>query len=246
MIKLLNTRPQHQAFHLTDLIEKSDGAVFHLPLMEIEPVAFESANLGDFDWVIFTSANAVKYGIEGQGSGIDKHFFEKHPKIIAIGSATKQALIKYTNDVLCPANFSSEGILQMPELRRIQKKSIAIISGENPKPLLKNELTKRGAAITHLLTYRRKKINYNIEEIFPGLLRFDINVIPVTSNENFLYLLDLFSEKKYRDWLLSKTLCVINDTLQKKAIDAGFTRIIQASDATDQAILRSLLCIKIA
>lgn len=230
MIRLLNTRPSHQSTNLTKLIQQSGGTVFHLPLIEIEAIAFEPVNLDDFDMVIFTSANALWSGIRNQGSEINK--------IIAIGSATKNALLCHGfSHVIVPAHFSSEGILDMPQLQHIQKKSIAIISGENPKPLLKNELTNRGAFVKQIFTYRRKTIYHNIEKLFPDILNANINTVVVTSNENFLHLMNLFHEKKYRDWLLSKTICVVNEKTKNAALSMGFSDVIQAEEATDDAIM---------
>ena len=229
MIKLLNTRPSHQSHHLTQLIRQAGGTVFHLPLMEIEAIVFKPVNLGDVDIVIVTSANALQHGIYFNSP-------HHHNKIIAIGNATKKALEKYAHNILCPQHFSSEGILQMPELQEIQKKSIVIISGENPKPLLKNELISRGALVRQMFTYRRKVIFYNMEKILPEIEKAGINTIVVTSNDNFTHLVNLFCEKKYREWLLSKTICVVNTKMKNDARSIGFSAVIQAQDATDSAI----------
>lgn len=230
-MKILNTRPAHQSEHLTHLIEKNGGTVFHLPLLEIRPISFNLIKIEDFDYIIFLSANAVNY------------FFKKNKlsfceeKIIAIGSATKNALMKLElNNIICPDHFNSESILELSELQNCKNKFIAIISGENPKPLLTKELFARGALVKNIFCYCRKPIAYDIEKIFPTLLENKINTIIVTSYESFLHLMNLFKKPDHRAWLLQKKLCVVNEKMRNAALETGFHTVIQAENATDEEI----------
>lgn len=234
-MRILNTRPAHQSENLTRLIEKSGGGVFHLPLLKILSVSFYPIKIDDFDYIIFLSANAVNY------------FFKKNKllfcekKIIAIGSATKNALAKLElNNIICPDDFNSEGILKIPELQHCKNKSIVIISGENPKPLLAKELSKRGAILKNIFCYCRKPIQYNMKKVFSTLLENKINTIIVTSYESFLHLLGLFKKPDHRAWLLQKKLCVVNEKMKNAALEAGFHTIIQAKNATDEEIARKV------
>ncbi len=240
-MRILNTRPAHQAKNLSRLMLESGGTVFHLPLMTIEPIAFEPIKLDDFDVVIFLSVNSCqarlpclvfqKKGTEGAPG----------TKIIAIGPATQNALIaRGFQNVICPDTFSSEGILEMPLLRDCRDLSIALICGENPKSLLKNNLMARGARVKTLFCYRRKPIIYDMDIIFPQLVKQEINCIVVTSLENFACLMHLFERSSYRAWILDKQLCVINEAMKIEALTAGFQRVIRAENATDTAIQHAI------
>ncbi|HLB55849.1 MAG TPA: uroporphyrinogen-III synthase [Coxiellaceae bacterium] len=235
-MKILNTRPAHQSEHLTYLIEKNGSSVFHFPLLEILPVSFNPIKVGDFDYIIFLSANAVHYFFGGSGS--DNAVNET---IIAIGSATKHALTKLGfNKVICPTNFSSDGILKMREFQNCKNKSIAIISGENPKPLLSKILRERGAILKNIFCYCRKPITYDMEKIFPVLQANNIDIIITTSAENLLHLMHLFQKPNHRAWLLEKKLCVINEKMKTDAFAIGFKSVIQAENATDEMIAKSM------
>jgi uroporphyrinogen-III synthase len=234
-IGVLNTRPLHQADNLTRLIEHKGGRVFQLPVFAIAPIAFQPVNLDDFDYLIFQSSNAVDYFFHQQKIKLTR------AKIIAIGSATEKALHKAGFDqVITPDHFSSEGILAMPLLQSILGKSILIICGENPKALLSEKLMGRGAKVTTLHSYQRTPVIHDMNGIFRTLMLNNITVVVSTSAESFFYLMRLFSAHTHRAWLLKKTLCVINERMAIEAQKVGFKSVIQADNATDEAILKRI------
>ena len=235
-LSVLNTRPSLQAHNLTRLIEQADGRVFHLPIFDIQPTVFEPVNLNNFDIIIFQSSNAVCHFFHQQKKQKIKSMTAK---IIAIGSATKKALnIAGFNQVLLPDHFSSEGILAMPLLQSIFEKSILIIYGENSKSLLTDILTERGAKTTTLSCYQRIPLLHDMKIIFPKLVRSNITVIISTSSDSFFYLIRLFEAPLHRAWILNKTLCVINEKMKVQAEKIGFKSVIQADNATDEAIVK--------
>ncbi len=231
--RILNTRPAHQADGLSQLIKNKGGFVFNLPVFEIQPVQCNVDNLDEFNFVIFLSANAVI------------NFFQKHVPVdvraIAIGPATKSALEKIgIKNILLPSQFNSEGILLMPDMQSVKNKKIAIISGENSKPLLYETLKKRDAAVNSIICYRRNPIVYDMQVVFKKLADADINCIISTSLESYFALLSLFQKTEHRAWLLKKTICVISDEMTQQAIRDGFVKVIQATNATDEAIIKIL------
>lgn len=232
---VLNTRPSHQANHLTHLIEQAGGHVFNLPVFDIQPIVFNPANTDNFDYLIFQSSNAVYYFFQHQTIKTTT------AKIIAIGSATKKSLHDAGfSHVLTPDHFSSEGILAMPLLQSLMSKSLLIICGENPKSLLADVLTARGAKVTTLHCYQRMPILHDMGMVFPELTLNNITVVISTSAESFFYLMQLFDAPQYRAWILKKTLCVINERMVIEAQKAGFKSIIQADNATDETIVKRI------
>lgn len=232
-IGILNTRPAHQSKNLTELLRKSGAEVFELPIFEIQAITFDAQSITTSDMMIFLSANAVD------------NFFSQYKKnisgkIIAIGSATADALKKHAvENIIIPEKFSSEGILEMPLLKNITHQKISIFSGENSKSLLPIELKNRGAIVHKIICYRRVEIEYDMQKIFPSLQN-KIDSVIVTSGETLEGLLDLFLVPAYRMWILEKKLCVINDEMKNFAKNTGFSNIIQAENATDQAIVDAL------
>lgn len=231
--RVLNTRPAHQANSLTRLIEDKGGFVFNLPVFDIHPVKVNTENLNEFDCIIFLSANAVMHFL--------KEKVQNPARMIAIGPATQFALEKMgIENIILPSQFSSDGILSLREMQSVKNKKIAIVCGEHSKSLLPDTLKKRGAEIKSIVCYRRNPIAYDMDIIFKKITDSDINCIVSTSLESYFALLLLFKNPLHRAWLLKKTICVISDEMRQQATADGFARVIQADNATNDAIMAVL------
>lgn len=119
-----------------------------LPLIEIEPVAFVLAK--DVPEVaIALSAHAALHGAEAIRKWGDR------PQWLAVGKATARALEAKGIQAAHPEEESSEGLLATPELTDCAQKTIAILCGASPRPLLGDTLRARGADVSEYYVYRR-------------------------------------------------------------------------------------------
>jgi uroporphyrinogen-III synthase len=90
--RVVVTRAEHQAGELSDAFAAAGAAVESLALLEVvppadpAPLARAAAEAGQFDWILFTSGNAVQAlaRIADLGSG--------KPRLAAVGAATAAAL----------------------------------------------------------------------------------------------------------------------------------------------------------
>ena len=117
-IGVLITRPSHQAASLGRLFEAEGAAAVFFPAIEIRPLAdarTSAARLGcleHFELIIFSSANAVRFG----AALLDQR---RDLPLAAIGPATARALNQagYRVSVQPPEGFDSESLLRHPRLR---------------------------------------------------------------------------------------------------------------------------------
>ncbi|OGT25400.1 MAG: hypothetical protein A3I77_03645 [Gammaproteobacteria bacterium RIFCSPLOWO2_02_FULL_42_14] len=235
MKTILNTRSETQSHELSSLLEFHGNRVIHFPLLKIIPIDFDSVESRAFDYFIFTSQNAVEQFF------LRVHPFPKHAVVIAVGSATRNALEnKGVKECIVPEKFSSVGILALPILQHIQERKIAIVSGENPKLLLSDALEKRAAQVTPIYCYRRVAMSYDMGVEFPRLQSAAIDTIILTSDENMTQCLQLFSGPTHRSWLLQKAVCVISEEMENRAKREGFQTVMLADNATNAAIARKM------
>jgi len=109
--KVVITRPESQAGELTNLLASHGAETLVIPAIEIGPPgdggeSLHNAcrNLASFDWIVFTSANAVAFFVEaleklglprvsvlGSGAVVAAHQVRR-AKIAAVGQATASAL----------------------------------------------------------------------------------------------------------------------------------------------------------
>jgi uroporphyrinogen-III synthase len=90
--RVLVTRAAHQASKLSDALRDLGAEPVEVPVLEIRPPASFAAldealrGLAGYDWLIFTSANAVRALVERSAAlGIS---FSKTPQVAAVGEAT--------------------------------------------------------------------------------------------------------------------------------------------------------------
>lgn len=156
-IGVLVTRPEHQAAPLCRALEAQGAAVFRFPALEIRPLAelhelrSRLGHIERFDLIVFTSANAVRYGaaLLDENRGLE---------LAAIGPATARALDRagYRVALESVEGADSESLLRHPALTALTGSRVLLIKGSGGRELLREELARRGAAVTILDVYRRE------------------------------------------------------------------------------------------
>jgi len=155
-VGVLVTRPEQQAMPLCRLLEIQGASTLRLPAVEIRAVgnrretAAQLGALADFDVIIFTSANAVRFG----ASLLDQ---QRDLTLAAIGPATARALnlAGYRVAVQPRETFDSEGLLLHPKLEHPAGARILIVKGAGGRSLLEQELAHRGARVVAADVYER-------------------------------------------------------------------------------------------
>jgi uroporphyrinogen-III synthase len=142
---------------LCRLLENQGASTLRLPAIEIKAMAEgrreTAARLGaleDFDVIIFTSSNAVRFG----AALLDQ---KRDLTLAAMGPATARALNQagYRVAVQPPQAFDSESLLRHPMLERPAGRRILIVKGADGRAFLQQELAQRGAQVMTADVYQR-------------------------------------------------------------------------------------------
>jgi uroporphyrinogen-III synthase len=155
-VGVLVTRPELQAMPLCRLLEAQGASTLRLAAVEIKPLGDRrvlAARLGvleNFDVIIFTSANAVRFG----ASFLDQ---KRDLTLAAIGPATARALNQagYRVAIQPSKSFDTEGLLMHPKLEHVAGHRILMIRGGDGRQLLQQELARRGATVVSADVYER-------------------------------------------------------------------------------------------
>jgi uroporphyrinogen-III synthase len=204
---VLVTRPEPQAGPLARRLAELGARVYRLPAVELRPSddrAAQRASLGPLDrfhWIVFVSANAVRFGV-----GLLQE--RRDLKLAAIGPATATALNHAGFRVaLVPAGgYDSEHLLATPEFSSVEAQRILIVRGGGGRELLAEQLTARGAEVSYAEVYERRRA-----QPVPGAVAAveaewqagAIDVVTATSPELLRSLFEILSPAGRR--LLSRT-----------------------------------------
>jgi uroporphyrinogen-III synthase len=238
-LKILVTRPAHQADHLCHLIESQGGEAVRLPTLEIiaieNNIALNACQLERFDIAIFISVNAVDHAIPTLLKSLspveNKTFL---PQIMTVGQRTATRLKDWGFTALSsPPPSNSETLLAIPELQAISGKKIVIFRGEGGRELLAETLKQRGAQVEYINVYRRV-----LPTLPTPITMVQPDIITVTSNESLHHLLTMLKEQP---WVRQTPFVVISERIRLEAIALGIQApILVAPTTSDEGILQAL------
>lgn len=253
--RVLVTRPQHQAENLCRLIENQRGKAIRFPTLEI--VGIENSlicnsqscptetnpfdNLSNYDWLIFTSANAVNFAVKANSGKIAKFI---STRIAAIGKSTAIELLSsgLNVDLIPTAGFDSESMLAMSEMQAVDGAKLLIVKGQGGREELANVLRKRGAEVDYWDVYKRVLPTADCSELIRLFGHHQLDVIVITSAESLRNLLDMVGEK-YNKKLAATPLVVVSQRIQRFAAEIGFTQISVAECPSDEAIVDTAIAV---
>ncbi len=242
-VRVLVTRPAHQAEPLAQLIEAAGGEAIRFPTLEIaaprDTAALERrlAALDDFDLAIFISPNAVTQALAHLRGRLPARLV-----VAAIGRGTAQALAQagITAVIAPPDGSDSEALLALPPLQHVAGKHIVIFRGEGGRELLGNTLVARGAEVEFAECYRRVRPATDAAPLGARLLAGGIDIVTVTSVES-LRNLHAMLDAAARERLRRTPIVVVGPRQAAAARALGILTEPQlAQAASDAAILDAI------
>ncbi|MDD3250525.1 MAG: uroporphyrinogen-III C-methyltransferase [Smithellaceae bacterium] len=240
------TRPQRQADDLAKLLAAEGARPIAFPTIAIEPPSDWSeldaalAELESYQWLIFTSANGVRFFFERmQQKGQDVRDL-KDIKICCIGPATARQLAdRGIRADLVPEEFIAEGILKSFAAMDIQGMNILIPRAEKARDILPRTLQAQGARVTVATAYRTVNSGRKKEELTRRLAAGEVDVITFTSSSTVTN----FFEIQGKDFTLPPSVRVacIGPVTAGTAAKAGFKIDILQREYTMEGLIRTLV-----
>jgi uroporphyrinogen-III synthase len=243
--RILITRSRHQGSELAARLEVLGATTILIPTIEIVPPASFSALdaaltcLGTYDWLVFTSANAV----ETFHRRAQLLRLTQLPKRIAvIGPATLRAAneIGLTVD-LFPPQYIAESLAEalLPEA---PGKSFLLVRAAEARDTLPEALTAAGATVTIAEAYRNEiptdsipalQVLFHSPENYPDAITFT----SASTAHNLFALLEAAGVILPGGIALASIGPITSQTLR----DLGREPNVEASTATIESLVQSLL-----
>jgi uroporphyrinogen III methyltransferase/synthase len=230
---ILITRAASQSEALRTSLEAAGARVLEYPLLEIIPneewteVDRTISQLDTYDWVIFTSTNAVEFFLRRlRAAGKTCRV-----PIAAVGSSTAEKLAAWkVSASLVPASFRAEGLLEVfpADLRG---KRILIPRAVVAKELLPDELRRRGAMVDVLPVYRTARAESGSLDLREALRSESVDALVLTSPSAVHFLGEILGEEA-QAILSSTVIAVIGPVAAAAAKELGLSAAIQPRQAT--------------
>ena len=185
--RVVVTRAREQAGTLSAMLRELGAEVVELPTITIEPAAdygpLDRAieTLRQYDWLIFTSVNGVRFFLDRlDSSPFDTRAIRS--RICAIGPATREALERFHLKVdVTAGQFVAEGLLNALSGFSFLGSRVLIPRALEARDILPRELTSRGAKV-HVVEAYRTVAPENLRERFAGIFANRPHWIAFTSS----------------------------------------------------------------
>lgn len=240
--KIVVTRTREQASELVALLEENGADCLEYPTLHMEPAVDYSildsslARIGDYQWLLFTSINAVTWFF--------RHLWESDmdvrrlggPKIGVVGRATARKLRDYGLKAdLLPKKFTGEGLAEALINTGVNGAKILLPRAEKAREILPEMLNAAGAEVTVAPVYRNVPPQGRKDELRERLEDRTIDLITFTSSstvDNFLTMVDAESDQELHRLMDPVQIAVIGpitaDTVKKHGLKVD----IQPSEYT--------------
>ena len=239
--RILVTRPEPENALSCERLRAHGWTPVPLPMLEILPVeeAAQKAairaqvfNIDTFNYVIFVSKNAARLACDWLDAcwpmlPVGVHW-------IGIGQGTTQALLDEGVPALSNPGHTTEALLDWLKPAKMKDQKILIVRGLGGRAELGGKLEERGAKVSYLSLYERKKPNYYAQTF---LMLPDIQLIWVTSGESLLNLSEYVAQHK-PEW---KRLPILTPSIRvnQQAKEMGWINASCANGADDNSLIKA-------
>ncbi len=220
-IKILITRREAEAAEFKSALASVEADIVYFPALKMKELENDAVremfeNVESFDFIVFTSANAVKYFLKLKEKYSAKINLRKI-SVACTGKKTAEYCLSQNIRVdVLPNNYSAAGLLEFFEANKINGKRFLIPCSSLAREELPEGLKRLGAFVEKTPIYEvglpeAPEIKGAIEcvvEKKPDIFAFT----SPSSFMNFLKLLNIENSKKY---FLASTIAAIGSTTQK-------------------------------
>ncbi len=163
--RVVITRTRDQNSELRDKLETLGAEVIELPLITIskhtDRVGFVEilAELGSYDWIVFTSANGVRYFFEDFLKGFKDIRSLGLLRFACVGKATAREIERYHIKVECmPDTATGESLADaLVATGSLDSAKVIVVTGNLNRDVLVRKLESGGAIVDRLLLYKTEK-----------------------------------------------------------------------------------------
>jgi uroporphyrinogen III methyltransferase/synthase len=241
--RIVVTRAAQQSQALSDKLMELGAEVIEMPStriarMDLSPLREEIARIGDYQWLIFTSQNAVAIFWEQLlGTGRDARALASLA-IAAVGPATAGALLErgIAVDVI-PERFVAEGLLEkLTDRDDVSGARVLYVTAEGSREVLIEGLDERGAEVTVIHAYRSVQDGAGAGRLRKALESGSVNAVTFTSASAVRGYVDAVGE----DLSLRAPAVTIGPQTTEASNAAGIELLAEAEEATIDGVVAAV------
>lgn len=242
--RILVTRTRTQAGTLSNMLAQRGAHAIELPTIQIQNLhdytELDAAinSVSTYDWIIFTSVNAVSVVFERMDAlGVDARALHG-VSIGAIGPATANSLRQCGIKAdFMPQSFVAESIVEGLKAHDLNGKRILLPRADIARPALNHGLTALGASVNDVPVYHTTTVQDSADRA-RSILQDGIDVATFTSSSTVRSLHDLLNGNT--DALQGVTIACIGPITAQTAAELGINVDVMASEYTIAGLVEAV------
>jgi uroporphyrinogen III methyltransferase/synthase len=248
--RVLVTRSRNQAPDLVELLELNGAEAVEAPVLRISPPAdpgpLERAAAGvrSFDWVVFTSTNAVAALVGQVLTDAQDLRALAGPRICAVGPGTASRLHRFgVSPDLEPADHRASGVIAaMADGAALKGARVLLPVSDHAGDLLGDHLREAGADVTEVPAYRATTVESDTHlGLYRQLLDRRIDAVTFTSANTVRAFVEIYGAEQSPDLLSATVVATIGPGATDAASRAGIRVDVQAEGSTMAALVDGLV-----
>ena len=251
-LRVVVTRPQAQAAELVTRLEQLGADTIEVPTIQImepwdpAPLDLACAQVGEFDWVVFTSANAVSHFMRHLLAGPGDVRDLKGVRLCAVGPATAETLSQYGIRIdLVPEEYRAEAVVRvLCHDRDLTGTRILIPRADRARDLLPASLRQAGADVTTVTAYRTTPLDLEATgdpDIYRMLLERRLDIVTFTSGSSVESFAKALGTDQAADLLKQIDVACIGPVTRDVATRLGISTTIMPTEYTIPALVLAIV-----
>ncbi len=247
--RVLVTRPREQAGELSERLEAMGAEAIEAPMIRIVPpedfglLDEACANAGRFNWIVFSSGNAVDAFMQRLLDGPRDVRALGGVKLCAVGAATAERLARHGLKVdLTPHEYRADALVQtMSQAYDVRGLKILLPHGDIGREIVADELRRQGADVTEVVAYRTLVAEAEGEpDIYRMLLDRRIDVVTFTSASAVRNFVNVLGAEPAADLLRTTVVASIGPVTADAAVRANIQTTIMPAQYTIPALVNAI------
>jgi uroporphyrinogen III methyltransferase/synthase len=246
--RIVVTRSRDQASVFAEMLIDRGASPIEFPSIDVVPPAswaeLDTAldTVETYQWVIFTSANAVRFFFERLRSrGTDLRIL-KGVNICAVGPKTAEALERHGLKAdLIPTEFKAEGVLAALGGVQVKGRRFLIPRAKVARELIPEKLRELGAEVTVATAYENVRPAADVERVKKLFTEKKIAAVTFTSSSTVHNFGEMLGQKEYKSLLNGVAVACIGPVTARTAEEYGMKIDVMPKEYTIPALVEAMV-----
>jgi uroporphyrinogen III methyltransferase/synthase len=251
--KIMVTRTREQASELVERLEDQGADCLEFATIALEPpdswqpLDEAVAGMAVYDWILFTSINAIKYFFGRLLElGLDARCLHG-VKIAAVGSATDKELRKYglRADLLPESEFTGQGLAdELLKANEADGKKFLLPRAKKGGASLSDTLVNAGGEVDIVPIYQNIRPKGREEELRRLLAEKQVDMVTFTSSstvKNFIFMLNATDQGELDELVGGLDIASIGPITSKAAVKNGLQINVQPDTYTIKDMVNGIV-----